>query len=131
MPVRMNFGNWTNFLKIIGYKPLKFIPTQNGITRKGTRNINRKIIDLLGYETVFEPLHPVAMKNGYARVHRMVAYDTGFLKDLTLEVHHKNGIKTDNRLENLEVMSKVEHAKITTPLGSKRPRRKPKINQLQ
>lgn len=80
---------------------------------KGSRNKQRKLVDGLGYDTVFEPGHPMAMKNGYVRVHRMVAYDVGLLTDKTLEVHHINGNKRDNRLENLQVLDKASHTKIT------------------
>jgi hypothetical protein len=123
MLVRLRFGSWGKFLKVMGVEPVKFIPTKNGITRKGTRNKKRKKVDALGYVTIFEPTHPVANKNGYARLHRIVAYNAGLLTDLSMEVHHINGNRKDNRLENLQVISKIEHAKISTPLGSKRPRR--------
>ncbi len=66
--------------------------------------------DHYGYVLVFVGKdHPLAYKNGYAREHRLVAYDAGLLTDLGCDVHHRNGIKDDNRIENLEVLSPHDH----------------------
>ena len=81
---------------------------------KGARNkkgVGRVLS--LGYYEVFQPTHPLAKKNGYVREHRMIAWDAGILTDPSMEVHHVNEIKTDNRLENLKVMTKEEHTSLT------------------
>lgn len=83
--------------------------------KKGAKNKKgvNKIISH-GYVHIFKPEHPMAMKNGYVREHRMVAYDNGLIvRNSDREIHHINGIKTDNRLENLETMSKEEHTALT------------------
>lgn len=85
---------------------------------KGSKNrkgVNR-ILSVHGYYEVFKPEHSLAKKNGYVLEHRMIAYDAGVLgleRDETIEVHHINGIKTDNRLENLQVLTKSGHTSIT------------------
>ena len=82
---------------------------------KGSRNKKgvKKVLNKWGYYEIFEPKHPLAKKNGYIREHRLIAYNAGLLKDHKMEIHHKNGIKTDNRLENLEVLPKQRHSSIT------------------
>lgn len=79
---------------------------------KGQRNASRKrIVTVHGYVDVFEPTHPLAKKNGYVREHRMVAWDAGILTDKTKNVHHRNEKKTDNRIQNLEVIGHAEHVR--------------------
>lgn len=90
---------------------------------KGSRNKKgvKRFLNKWGYYEIFEPSHPLAKKNGYIREHRMIAYKFGLLKDPKDEVHHINGIKTDNRVENLQVLSKPEHTSISMKGKKKKP----------
>lgn len=66
-----------------------------------------------GYYYVYSPDHPYAVKNGrYVAEHRLVA-EKKIGRYLTNDevAHHINGIKTDNRPENIEVMTKSEHSR--------------------
>jgi hypothetical protein len=57
-----------------------------------------------GYVEVYIPSHPKARANGYVKEHRSVmeTYLGRHLRD-DENVHHINGDKGDNRLENLEL----------------------------
>lgn len=69
--------------------------------------------DTEGYILVYFKGHPMARGNGYVPLHRLIV--SSFLgRNLTREeiVHHKNGDKTDNRIENLELTTKSQHALI-------------------
>jgi hypothetical protein len=67
-----------------------------------------------GYYYVYMPEHPKAIKGGrYIAEHRLVLEKK--LKRLLFEneiAHHKNGIKTDNRPSNLEVLTVSEHNRL-------------------
>lgn len=64
-----------------------------------------------GYVMVKRPGHPLAQAHGWVMEHRAIAYDAGLLTDVSMVVHHVNGIKDDNRLENLKVMTNEEHTR--------------------
>lgn len=112
MPFRCAFGSWSLALKAAGFTPTKYIPIG---ARKGIKNKKgvKRRKDFFGYIQVFKPEHILSMKNGYVREHRMIAYDNGILKDLKNEVHHINGIRSDNRINNLQVLTKEKHTSIT------------------
>lgn len=118
MPIRMLFGNWTNFLIEAGFKPrvstftnearLNSIKARRG--QKGGNNKGGRIKDKFGYVLIWMPNHPNAKLAGYIHEHRLIMSE--FLgRPLMQEesVHHKNGIKDDNRIENLELMTKRVH----------------------
>lgn len=64
-----------------------------------------------GYVMEYHPDHPRADKKGYVFAH-IVAYErhTGTRVPKGFAVHHVNGIKTDNKPENLIVLTVGEHS---------------------
>lgn len=67
-------------------------------------HIKRFYIDHKGYKKIYKPSHPNSSKSGYIPEHRLVmseALGRTLRKDET--IHHINGDRLDNRLENLEL----------------------------
>jgi hypothetical protein len=78
--------------------------------RSERRNRPGWITTSKGYIGLHLPDHPNASRAGYVMEHRVIAEQTlGRLLTMDEVVHHKNGIKDDNRPENLEVMAKRLH----------------------
>jgi len=63
-----------------------------------------------GYIMILAHNHPAANKNGYIMKHRLIM-ETKLKRYLNPSegVHHINGIKDDNRPENLEITAKWHH----------------------
>ncbi len=56
--------------------------------------------------------HPLADPNGYAYEHLLVWISAGHPRPDEGElIHHRNEDKTDNRLQNLTLVHRVEHSK--------------------
>lgn len=66
-----------------------------------------------GYIAVYCPDHPNVNKDGYVMEHILVM-EEAIGRYLTKDevVHHKNHKRNDNRLENLELMTFKDHAKL-------------------
>jgi len=73
----------------------------------------RIIANRLGYFIIYTPEHPNATKDGYVMEHRLLMEKklSRYLNKNEF-VHHINGDTQDNRIENLEITSKRQHARI-------------------
>lgn len=72
---------------------------------------HRKIVNQQGYVKVrVGKTHPLADPNGYAYEHLVVWCAAGNPRPATGTVlHHRNEVRDDNRIENLELLSRTEH----------------------
>lgn len=76
-------------------------------------NADRRIDHLSGYVRVYCPLHPKANTRGYVYEHRLIMEQhLGRLLQQYEHVHHRNSVRWDNRLENLQCLTASEHGKI-------------------
>ena len=76
------------------------------------------------YLVEYDPYHPKATIHGTVRQHRRVyeRYYNCCLLPFT-EIHHKNGNKKDNRIENLQPVYNYQHTSIHHPKVDKSDRR--------
>ena len=76
---------------------------------KGNPRGGKIQVNNAGYINIYEPEHPNAAGNGWVLEHRKVMADHLGRALLPNEsVHHLNGDRTDNRLENLELWSSAQ-----------------------
>lgn len=67
-----------------------------------------KYIDEQGYVIVYKPGHPNSDSSGFIKEHTYVmSLQIKRALKKRENVHHKNGIRSDNRIENLELWDKV------------------------
>lgn len=78
----------------------------------------KKII--AGYKAINKPYFKDSYKNGYVLEHRYIyhiylsiKYNRIIYSPKSYDVHHINGDKFDNRIQNLQLLSKSNHIRIT------------------
>lgn len=97
--------------KVVRFCSRKCFHTRQGMRQRGENHPTWKgrVETHTGYIRLWRPGHPLAHKDGYVLEHRLVLYEAGVEISDSAHVHHANGNKRDNRLENLSVHPAGEH----------------------
>lgn len=96
------------------YSQDKYVAAKGGSLRKTKAKKLTQFKDKNGYLLV--TCRGLGIKsNDQYRVHRLVAL--AFLGDSDLEVNHKNGVKDDNRVENLEYVTSKQNSVHAVEMG--------------
>lgn len=137
--LEMSVGKIHKYFVIYDIKPRKYVTEEtkekiskankNNTYRKGKKHSEETKIKIStshikkgvghkktrsdGYVSIYFPDHPKSNKDGYIMEHDLVmeCYIGRWLKEDEI-VHHKNKKRNDNRIENLKLMTKSEHAKM-------------------
>lgn len=71
-----------------------------------------------GYIACYKPDHPYASAGGLVMEHRLVMEEIlGCFLPKSIDVHHLNGVKDDNRIENLAIMTHGAHTALHNRRG--------------
>ena len=99
-------------------KKSKFLKGKTGSKSRGWKG--GRVRSGYGYILIYSPNHQYKNKSNYVREHRLIMekHLGRFLKPEE-KVHHINGIKDDNRIENLILLpNKGEHTRIHNLLNN-------------
>lgn len=106
----------TGVSPVVGMKPGKKCREMAARSNKGRKAWNNKggYVNVWGYKRV-----PVGNSKNMLEHRYVMEQHLGRKLDRKEHVHHINGDKLDNRIDNLEVLTNSEHGKRHFPKGSK------------